>query len=125
MKLLLKSITCFFAAVLLISSVGHIVSPELSTGFIPQFLPVTPVHIAAAIVECALAIGLVIPTTRKWAFLGFFLLMLIFLPLHVLDLFQDKPVIGSFPAAVVRVVIQIVLIGSAWWGWKKSEHLRP
>lgn len=124
MKLLLKSVTYFFSAILLISAVGHILSPALSTGFIPEFLPVTPVHIGAAIVEVLLGIGLLLAPYRKRAFLGVLLLMCAFLPLHIIDLFREIPVIGPAPAAVIRVVVQIGLIGLAWWGWKKSNHLR-
>ncbi len=124
MKFLPKSITYFFSAILLISALGHILSPELSSGFIPEFLPVTPVHIGAAIVEALLGIGLLIAPYRKRAFLGILLLMCGFLPLHIIDLFQETPVIGSSAAAVIRVVVQIVLIGMAWWGWNHSRRIQ-
>lgn len=117
--------TGFFSLVLIGSAAGHIFSPDISTGFIPEFLPATPVHILTAIVEALLGVGLLIPRYRKHAFLGVFVLMIAFLPLHVIDLFRDAPVIGSVSAAVIRVVVQVGLIGLAWWGWKKSEHLRP
>ncbi len=124
MKFLLKSITYFFSAILLISVVGHIFSPELTTGFIPAFLPVTPVHIGIAVVEALLGIGLLLARYRKQAFLGVLLLMCGFLPLHITDLFQETPVIGSSAAAVIRVVVQIVLIGMAWWGWNHSRRIQ-
>lgn len=124
MKLLLKSITYFFSAILLISAAGHILSPELSTGFIPTFLPVTPVHIGIAVVEALLGIGLLLARYRKQAFLGVLLLMCGFLPLHIIDLFQETPVIGSATAAVIRVVVQIGLIGLAWWGWNHSRRIQ-
>lgn len=117
--------TGFFSLVLIGSAAGHIFSPDISTGFIPEFLPATPVHILTAIVEALLGVGLLIPRYRKYAFLGVFVLMIAFLPLHVIDLFRDAPVIGSVSATVIRVVVQVGLIGLAWWGWKKSEHLRP
>lgn len=125
MKPLLKTITYFFSAILLISAIGHIFSPEISTGFIPEFLPATPVHILTTIVEALLGVGLLIPRYRKHAFLGVFILMIAFLPLHVIDLFQETPVIGSATAAVIRVVVQIGLILIALWGWRNLAHLRP
>lgn len=113
---------CFFAFILIVSAIGHIFSPELSTGFIPEFLPVTPVHIGAAIVEALLGIGLLLRRYRKQAFFGALLLMCAFLPLHIIDLFRETPVIGSATAAVIRVVVQVGLIGLAWWGWKHARR---
>lgn len=124
MSILFKLATGFFSLVLIGSAAGHIFSPDISTGLIPEVLPATPVHILTAIVEALLGVGLLIPRYRKHAFLGVFILMITFLPLHVIDLFRETPVIGSATAAVIRVVVQVGLIGLAWWGWKKSDHLR-
>lgn len=116
--------TGLFSLVLIGSAAGHIFSPEISTGFIPEFLPATPVHILTAIVEALLGVGLLIPRYRKHAFLGVFILMIAFLPLHVIDLFREAPVIGSEMAAIIRVIVQIGLILIALWGWRNSAHLR-
>ena len=46
--------------------------------------------------------------------------MLLLLPLHIIDLFRDKPVIGSMTAAIIRIPIQFLLIFLAWFGKEKE-----
>ncbi|MCA9981861.1 MAG: hypothetical protein KDD89_13545 [Anaerolineales bacterium] len=50
---------------------------------------------------------------RQWAALVNLGLMLLFLPLHVLDLLKERPVVGSKPTAVGRLIAQFVLIALA------------
>ena len=72
--------------------------------------------------EAAIGIALIIPKYRKWGGLGFFLLMIGFLPIHVWDLFKETPAIGSMNAAIIRVLIQFVLIYLGWRIWKKNSE---
>lgn len=120
MSIFLKLATGFLSLILIISAIGHIINPELYAGFIPEFLPATPVNIASAIVEFVLGVGLLFQQYRRIAFLGVFILMLAFLPIHSFDLFREEPVIGTMTAAIIRVIVQFGLIGMAWWGWKQS-----
>lgn len=122
MPVFIKISIAIFSLILILSAVGHLVSPEVSSGFIPDFLPETPVHIATAIVEAILGLGLFFPTYRKMAFLGIVVLMLAFLPLHVNDIFQEVPIIGTHTAAIVRVIIQVGLVTLAWMSWKQTPN---
>lgn len=106
-------------AILIISAAGHIFAPEVSSDFIPDFLPKTAVHIATAIVEFILGIGVFFPAYRKRALMGIAILMMLFLPLHIIDLFRENPVIGSITAAIVRIPFQLLFIFMAWYAWKK------
>jgi hypothetical protein len=45
--------------------------------------------------------------------------MIIFLPLHVWDVFRDKPAIGSHQIALIRLPIQFLLIFIGWFISKK------
>lgn len=83
--------------------------------FIPGNLPKLMINYVSGVVEILLGIGLLFTATKYWSAWGVFILMIVFLPLHVIDLFRDKPAIGSKPVAVVRLVIQFLLIWGAWW----------
>ena len=104
----------------ILAAVGHIFNPEPTSGFIPEFLPKTFVHIIISIVEGSLGIGVFIPYFRQKALVGIIILMLLLLPLHIIDLFRDKPVIGSMTAAIIRIPIQFLLIYLAWFGKEKE-----
>jgi uncharacterized membrane protein len=51
--------------------------------------------------------------------LGILAMMLVFLPLHIWDIFRENPAIGSHKVALIRLPIQFVLIAWAWFISKK------
>jgi uncharacterized membrane protein len=114
MKTAKKIIGIVLALILLLSGVGHFVSPEFYFPMMPDFLPKEIVNYMVGGVEIILGIGVFIPVFRKRALLGIFLLMLILLPIHILDALKDTPVIGSKTAAFVRIAFQFVLIYLPW-----------
>lgn len=107
----------FFLAVLLVSAVAHILKPKVTDGLIPNFLPKGFIHNAISALEAILAIGLLIPYTSAWAALGITLLMIVFLPVHLLDLMKTQPAIGSKKVAWIRFMLQFVLISMAYYMW--------
>lgn len=110
-------LTGIFALLMLAGAVGHVVKPEFYAPMIPPPIPPAFANIAATIVEGAIGVLLLLPRTRALGFFAFCALMIAFLPLHVWDLVRDDPVVGSFGAAIVRLVIQFAIIGaSAWMG---------
>ena len=110
-----------FAALLLFGAYAHVFSPEAYEAFLLEFIPEVVANILAAISEAAIGIALILPKYRKWGGLGFFLLMIAFLPLHVWDVFRESPAIGSQTAAYIRLLMQLVLIYGGWWIWKKGN----
>jgi hypothetical protein len=50
--------------------------------------------------------------------LGIMILMIAFLPIHIIDIFRENPVIGSQVAALIRVPVQLLIIAGAWYAWK-------
>ncbi len=108
-----------FAAILLLSAVMHVVQPGAYEPLIPPFIPPLLANILATIAEAVVGIALIIPRYRAWGGLGFMMLMIAFLPLHVWDLLKDNPAMGSQQAAAIRLVIQLVLIYAGWWIWKQ------
>jgi uncharacterized membrane protein len=104
-----------FGVVVILGGIGHFANPEMYNPFIPEFLNALAVNYLTGIVELALGIGLFIPKLRRPSALGVFVLMFLFLPLHVMDVFMDEPAIGSKAAAYVRLPIQFVLIWLPLW----------
>lgn len=119
----MKKITPIFIAIIMIlGAVGHIVSPEIYSELIPSFIPEFIAHLFSIIAEAAIGLALIIPKFRKYGGLGFMILMIIFLPIHVWDLFKEDPFIGTKTIALVRVVVQGVLIYAGWWIYKKYKN---
>lgn len=106
------------AALLIFGAVGHFLTPENYTAFIPEFLPENLVNWGAGIVEGLLGIGVFIPSYRKKALLGISILMILFLPIHAIDLFRENPAIGTKTAATIRLVVQFVFIYLPWYASK-------
>jgi len=104
---------------MILGGIVHFLKPESYFPFIPEFLPQSAVNYLAGALEIVVGIGTFIPSYRFLATLGIFWMMIIFLPLHILDVFKENPVIGSHTAALVRLPIQFVLIFWAWYIHKK------
>ena len=81
--------------------------------------PQAAINYLAGLLEIAVGIGTFISRFRSLAALGILVMMLVFLPLHVIDVFKENPAIGSHQAALVRLPIQFVLIAWAWFIYKK------
>lgn len=115
---LLRSI---FGAFLILGGIAHLLKPELYDPMIPDALPKTAVNYLTGLIELTLGVGVFIPRYRSVATLGIFLLMIAFLPIHVIDAFRDEPAIGSKALAYVRLPLQFVLIGWAWFVYKRGS----
>ncbi|HAA15367.1 MAG TPA: hypothetical protein DCE41_28195 [Cytophagales bacterium] len=109
-----------FAAIMLASAVGHFINPEFYSAMIPSWAPEGLTNIAVGLGEFAVAVALILPKYRKLGALGWTILMLIFLPIHIWDLTRDQPAMGSTTAATVRLVIQFVLIYGGYRLYQKS-----
>jgi len=118
MSLSQKIIGIILAIMLLLSGVGHFISPEMYYPMIPDFLPEAAVNIAVGIIEMVLGIGVFIPSYRTRALTGIFLLMIVFLPIHIWDAMKEVPAIGSKTMGYVRIGIQFVLIYLPWFARK-------
>jgi uncharacterized membrane protein len=107
-------------AMMILGGFAHFVFPTMYGPMIPEGLPKDLVNYGSGVLEIALGVGVFVPRLRWWATLGILLLMLVFLPVHVIDYFRDVPAIGSKAAAAIRIPLQFVLIGWAWWVHRSS-----
>ena len=92
----------------------HIIKPKIFKHFTPPFLPVKITNYLAGIVEFTLGLGLFFSETTKLASVGIFILMVIFLPIHIWDLTKVRPAIGSKMVAIIRIPLQFVLLYFAY-----------
>jgi uncharacterized membrane protein len=111
-----------FATVLISAGMNHFINPQIYSPFIPNWMPLLLTNILTGIVEVALGIALLLKRYRQHAAFGVFILMLVFLPLHVLDVFKEHPAIGSKTIALIRLPIQFLLIYCAWYIYKTKKQ---
>ncbi|MDX2285863.1 MAG: hypothetical protein NW241_16970 [Bacteroidia bacterium] len=114
MKSFYLVLTLLFGVLMVAGGISHFVFPEMYDAFLPEFLPRRPLNLLGGAAEIAVGIGVWIPRFRPAAALGILVLMVAFLPLHVIDVFREQPVIGSFQAALIRLPVQLLLIAWAW-----------
>ena len=121
MKLIRLILIILFAIFMIYGGINHFLKPDMYLHFIPTGLPGLAIVYLSGIVEVALGIGALIPKTRSWSTLGILLLMIAFLPLHVIDVFKENPAIGNHRVALIRLPIQFLFIAWAWFIHKKQE----
>ena len=115
MTILRKTAGILMAALLLTSGVAHFLNPEFFNGLIPDLFPKTLVNYLTGITEILLGVGVFIPAVRKKALTGIFILMILFLPIHIIDALKEDPAIGSHTVAYIRILIQFLLIWLPWF----------
>lgn len=119
MKIAKLILTFLFGAFMIFGGVNHFLKPAMYLPFIPNFLPAEAINYLSGIAEIIVGIGVFIPKFRSLSTLGILIMMLIFLPLHVIDVFKEHPAIGSHQVALIRLPLQFVLIFWAWFIHKK------
>jgi uncharacterized membrane protein len=108
-------LTMLLAVFMIFAGIMHFVKPRFYNRFIPDFIPKLFANYLAGIIEVLLGIGLLIPQYQQIAGKGTLLLMIIFLPIHVLDFRKERPAIGSKKLAIIRLPIQFIFIVWAWY----------
>ncbi|MCD8417484.1 DoxX family protein [Tenacibaculum finnmarkense] len=110
------------AVFMIFGGVQHFIKPTFYLPFVPTFLPF-PIMIIylSGILEIGLGILLFLDTKyAKLGALGIFYLMLLFLPVHIWDVFSATPAIGSHTAALIRLPFQFLFIA---WAWKIHKEI--
>ncbi|OAD42934.1 DoxX family protein [Polaribacter atrinae] len=102
------------------AGIMHVIKPNIFKHFIPNFLPKKLVNYLAGIIEFFLGLGLFFPSTVKNAAIGIFILMILFLPIHIWDLTKERPAIGSKKIAIIRIPLQFLLMYLSYLIYLKS-----
>lgn len=106
---------------MILAGVQHFRDPAMYGPIIPDALSKDLITYLSGAVELLLGVGLFIRSLRPLAGLGVLILMIVFLPLHLWDVFRDEPAMGSKLLASIRLMLQFVLIGWAWLVYKAAR----
>lgn len=96
------------------AGIMHFVKPRFFKNFIPDFFPKKLVNYIIGFIEIILGLGLLFSQTENNAALGIFILLILFLPIHIWDLTKERPAIGSKKKAIFRILFQFVLISGIY-----------
>jgi uncharacterized membrane protein len=102
---------------------GHLLHPQRYFPFIPDFLPKEIVNYLSGLLEIVVGIGVFIPRFKNISTFTILLMMIAFLPLHIIDVFKEHPAIGSHTIALIRLPLQFLLIYWAWYICDKKYFL--
>lgn len=120
-------LSIIFGIILLGAAYNHIVNAEIYLAMIPKFIPVLFADLFAVVSEALVGILLLISKTRKYGAIGFTILMVIFLPLHIWDVLRvnnhENPLVKNMTVAVIRLVIQFIVIGLGYWMYRVKSKL--
>lgn len=104
-----------FALFIIFGGVQHFLKPDFYLPFVPSFLPLAlPIIYLSGVLEITFGLAYFIPKYRHAGAWGILILMLVFLPIHVADIFLANPAIGSKTAAYVRLAVQFLFILLSW-----------
>ena len=108
-----------FALILIAAGIYHFVNPQVYYPMMPDWFPKPAANAAGGAAEILIGIAMLVPATRIYGLYGAAALMLMFLPLHVIDLLRDRPVLFNKTVASVRLLLQLLLI--AWLVWEARD----
>jgi uncharacterized membrane protein len=109
-----------FGIIFCFAGIMHLIKPKIFKNFIPNSLPKLTINYIFGTIEFLLGLGLFFSNTVKNAAIGVFILMLIFLPIHIWDATKVRPAIGSKKIAFIRIPLQFLLMYSAYIIFKNS-----
>lgn len=104
-----------------VGGINHFISPETYIPLIPPYLVyLSELNVLSGIAEIILAIGLLLPTTRKFACYGIVAMLIAFLPAHIYFIqmgscISDSICFSPWVAWVRLVIIHPILI---YWAFK-------
>lgn len=119
-------LSVFFGVIFLLAATNHVVNPSVYNAMIPHFIPPQFAHVFAVLAEALVAVLLLLAKTRKYGAAVFTVLMIVFLPLHIWDVFRvenhGNPLIKNMTVAVTRLLIQFFVIGLGIWMFKIKKE---
>lgn len=109
---ILKLVIALF---MIYAGIQHFVKPTFFMPFVPEFLPFkTTIIYVSGVAEILVGVLLLINKYAKIGAIGILILLFLFLPIHIWDVFAETPAIGSQKAALIRLPIQFLLIVIVW-----------
>jgi uncharacterized membrane protein len=113
---MIKLIFTFLFGIFMIGNgMYHFSKPDTYFPFIPNFLPKETINYLVAVLEILVGISVFILQTRHFGAFIIFIMMLAFLPIHIIDAFRQNPLIGTKQIAFQRLGLQIIFVLWAWF----------
>lgn len=113
-KIIISGLSILLGVFMIYAGIQHFLKPDFYEAMIPSFFPDWLAHSFSFIAEVGVGIALILPKYRRYGAMSFVILMFIFLPIHIWDLFRENhtenPLIPTMKIAVIRFSIQIVAI---------------
>lgn len=110
------------AFVMIGGGVAHLLAPEGFAPLVPPFLPAVPAIYASGLLQIAIGVAAIWPSTRSLGARAFAALCVAYLPLHLWDYFRPDPVFAPPVAATVRVVVQLLFIWAGLALWRRTHR---
>jgi len=112
-------LTLTLALLLCVAGITHFLKSRQYLRIVPSFLPFRLFIVqASGVLELMAGVGLLFHSTRYDAGLAVLIMMVGFLPLHIWDVFRERPAMGSKMLAWIRLPLQGVLIVWSWYVWR-------
>jgi uncharacterized membrane protein len=127
MKFLKLAGKCVFAALFVVSGVGHFRSTETFMKFMPPYLPFhRELVLLSGVFELALGLLLLVPQTTRIAAWGLIALLIAVFPANIYmyqhrELFSELFDISPL-ALLLRLPLQVLLIAWAWAYIRETNH---
>ncbi|AUC16021.1 hypothetical protein BTO06_13025 [Tenacibaculum sp. SZ-18] len=115
MEYIFLGLKILMAIMMIFAGFYHFYKPNFYNPIIPDFLPKKLVTYISGFVELVLGIGLFTKGYESISAWGIFILMLVFLPIHIWDATREKPAMKTKKIAYIRILIQFLLIAWAWY----------
>ena len=109
-----------FAVFFIYAGIMHFIKPAFFKHFIPNGFPKLTVNYIVGVIEFGLGLGLFFPEAVSYSAYGIFILLILFLPIHVWDATKKRPAIGSKIFAYIRIPLQILLMYGAYLIYQDS-----
>jgi uncharacterized membrane protein len=115
MEIIKLILTFLFGIFMIGNGMYHFSKPDTYFPFIPNFLPKETINYLVAVVEILVGISVFIPQTRQLGILIILIMMIAFLPIHLIDTFRQSPLIGTKQVAYQRLGLQLIFVLWAWF----------
>ena len=109
-----------FAVFFIYAGIMHFIKPAFFKHFIPNGFPKLTVNYIVGVIEFGLGLGLFFPEAVSYSAYGIFILLIVFLPIHVWDATKKRPAIGSKISAYIRIPLQFLLMYGAYLIYQDS-----
>jgi uncharacterized membrane protein len=115
MEIIKLILTFLFGIFMIGNGMYHFSKPDTYFPFIPNFLPKEAINYLVALIEILVGMSVFIPQTRQFGVLIILIMMIAFLPIHIIDAFRQNPLIGTKQIAFQRLGLQLIFVLWAWY----------